>query len=389
VTRDATDAGASLLRHGPDQRRRDEALPSGPVLPGTALPDTALPDTALPDTVLPGTVPATRTAAENVEAVLPDCVQPGSVLTAKAAAENFPVALRLLPARYRQHLMAVYGFARTADDIGDRAPARDRLALLAELETDLRRLYRDQRASRPAAVVDAATADTAVNDAEANDAEGTGGAGDGGPRLPAVRLPAVRALGPAVAQCAIPMQPFLDLIEANRQDQVVSRYRTFDDLLGYCRLSANPVGRIVLHVFGCFSPRRAELSDSVCTALQLAEHWQDVAEDFRAGRVYLPLDDMAEHGCTEQDLAAAAAPPRLRELIAFEVGRARALLDAGAPLIGTLRGAPRAAVAGYVAGGRATLAAIAAADHDVLAATRRPGTARTAAELLLALARGR
>jgi squalene synthase HpnC len=211
------------------------------------------------------------------------------------------------------------------------------------------------------------------------------GAGDGeGPRLPAVR-----ALAATVTTCGVPIQPFLDLIEANRQDQVVARYRTFDDLLGYCRLSANPVGRVVLHVFGCFSPLRAELSDSICTALQLAEHWQDVAEDFRAGRIYLPLDDMARHGCAEQDLAAATAPPRVRALIAFEVGRARALLDAGAPLIGTLRGAPRAAVAGYVAGGRATLSAIAGADHDVLAATRRPGSVRTAAELLLAFARGR
>jgi len=349
VTRDAADAGASLLRNGPHLRRRDDAPPPGPVLPDSA--------------------PDARAAAGNFFPV----AQPDSVLTAKASAENFPVALRLLPARYRGHLMAVYGFARTADDIGDRAPAGDRLALLAELEADLRRLYRDRRAA-PAPSDDAAVASGADD----------GAADDGGPRLPAVR-----ALAPTVAQGAIPMQPFLDLIDANRHDQAVSRYPTFDDLLGYCRLSANPVGRIVLRVFGCFSPRRAELSDSVCTALQLAEHWQDVAEDFRAGRIYLPLDDMAGHGCTEQDLAAATAAPRLRALIAFETGRARALLDAGAPLIGTLHGAPRAAVAGYVAGGRATLAAIAAADHDVLAATRRPGTVRMAAELLLAFARGR
>src|SRR6202046_1587607 len=179
----------------------------------------------------------------------------------------------------------------------------------------------------------------------------------------------VRALGRVVTDCGIPMQPFADLIQATRQDQVVSRYQSFEELRGYCRLSANPVGRIVLHVFGCFSERRAELSDSVCTALQLAEHWQDVAEDFRADRIYLPAQDMKEFGCTEEDMSLGTAPAQVRALIVFETERATAMLDAGAPLIGTLRGAARVAVAGYVAGGRAALAAIAAAGHDV-----RPGT---------------
>jgi len=185
------------------------------------------------------------------------------------------------------------------------------------------------------------------------------------------------------------MRPFLDLILANRQDQVVSRYQSFEDLLGYCRLSANPVGRIVLHVFGSFSPQRAEMSDSICTALQLAEHWQDVAEDLRAGRIYLPARDMEAFGCTQEDLARASAAPPVRALIEFETGRAKALLDAGAPLIAALRGAARAAVAGYVAGGRAALAAIAAADHDVLRRVPRPRRRRVAGELLLAYARGR
>jgi squalene synthase HpnC len=192
-----------------------------------------------------------------------------------------------------------------------------------------------------------------------------------------------------VTDCGIPMQPFLDLIQANRQDQVVSRYQTFEDLVGYCRLSANPVGRIVLYVFGSFSAQRAELSDSICTALQLAEHWQDVAEDLRAGRIYLPAQDMDRFGCTQEDLAQASTPPQVRALIAFEAGRATALLDVGAPLIGTLRGAARAAVAGYVAGGRAALAAIAAADHDVLRLTPRPRKPYLAAQLVLAYARGR
>jgi len=288
-------------------------------------------------------------------------------VAAQAAGENFPVALRLLPRRYRRHLMAVYVFARTVDDTGDEAPVAERLGLLAELAEDVRRLY-----------------------ASLGDSSGLGGGensteqGTGPPRLAAVR-----GLARTVTECEIPAQPFIDLIRANQQDQVVTRYQTFDDLAGYCRLSANPVGQIVLHVFGCFTPARAEQSDLICTGLQLAEHWQDVAEDFRAGRIYLPLQDLAGHGCTEQDLAARQTAPMVRELLAFEVGRARSLIDSGAPLIGSLRGAARAAVAGYVAGGRAALAAIAAADYDVLARTPRPGRARAAAELAKAFARGR
>lgn len=200
---------------------------------------------------------------------------------------------------------------------------------------------------------------------------------------------AVRGLREAVSRCGIPMQPFLDLIEANRQDQVVTRYQTADDLFGYCRLSANPVGRVVLYIFNSFSAERAKLSDAICTGLQLAEHWQDVAEDYADGRVYLPAADMAEHGCAEQDLAEPHASPRLKKLMAFEVSRAKALLDAGAPLVGMLSGTARLAVAGYLAGGRAALAAIEAADYDVLAATPRPGKARTLAELTRALVRGR
>jgi squalene synthase HpnC len=315
-----------------------------------------------------------------------DAVDPGA---GRAAGENFPVALRLLPASRRQYLMAVYGFARTADDIGDQAPPDQRARLLDELEADLRRLYAGRDGARgPGADRDPGDESRAGTRARAD------GDGDGPPPTlggdgAEPRSHVVGALGPAVADCGIPMQPFLNLVQANRQDQVVSRYQTFEDLLGYCRLSANPVGRIVLYVFGSFSRERAELSDSICTALQLAEHWQDVAEDLGAGRIYLPAQDMDTFGCTEQDLAQPSAPPRVRALIAFETRRARALLDAGAPLIGTLRGAARAAVAGYVAGGRAALAAIAAADHDVLRATPRPRKRRVAAGLALAYARGR
>ena len=285
----------------------------------------------------------------------------------KAAAENFPVALRFLPRRYRDHLMAVYAYARTVDDIGDEAPRDQRMTLLAGLEEDLGRLY----------------AGTGTRAAAAT----SGGARAGAAGQP--RDPSVRGLAGVVTDCGIPPQPFLDLIRANQQDQVVTRYETFDDLLGYCTLSANPVGQIVLYVFGCSTPERARLSDSVCSGLQIVEHLQDVAEDFRAGRVYLPAVDMRRFGVTERDLAAQSASAQLRELIAFEAGRAAELISSGAPLIGQLRGAARIAVAGYLAGGRAALAAIAAADHDVLAATPKPGTGRTLRELASALVRGR
>lgn len=275
-------------------------------------------------------------------------------LSAKAAAENFPVALRLLPRRYRDHLMAVYRFARTVDDAGDEAPPEQRKQLLADLAEDLERLYTPKDGP------------------------------DGQPRDPAVR-----GLAAAVTDCAIPAQPFRDLIAANQQDQVVFRYQTFADLLGYCELSANPVGRIVLHVFGASTPERAGLSDCVCSGLQIVEHLQDVAEDFRAGRIYIPLDDLRSHGCTESELAASTASPQLRGLIAAEAEKAAALISAGSPLVGQLRGPARAAVAGYVAGGRAALAALARARYDVLAAPAKPSKGRTVAGLLSALVRGR
>jgi len=293
---------------------------------------------------------------------------------AKASAENFPVALRFLPRRHRGHLAAVYGFARSVDDMGDEAAPQERAALLDELEADVGRLYRMVYPGRGG---------------DRTGGETGGGPGNGAPDGGPPRLSAVRALAPAVVTCAIPAQPFYDLIAANRQDQVVSRYPTFGDLEDYCRLSANPVGRIVLHVFGAATPEREALSDRVCTALQLAEHWQDVAEDLRAGRIYLPQEDLERFGCTEDDLAAPRAAPRVRALMAFEERRARQLLGTGAPIVGTLSGAARLAVAGYVAGGRAALAAIAASGHDVLRATPRPGKARVAAEMVRAYATGK
>jgi squalene synthase HpnC len=262
---------------------------------------------------------------------------------AQAAAENFPVASRLLPRAQREHLLAIYGFARLVDDTGDEA-AGDRLALLDELERDLERVW--------------------------------GGA---------PRHPLLRRLQPTVVACGLEPPPFAALIDANRRDQLVHRYETIDDLLAYCALSANPVGELVLRVFGAATPERLRLSDAVCSGLQLVEHWQDVGEDLARGRVYVPAADLARFGCTADDLAIAPATPAVRRLMAFECARARRLLDRGAPLMRTLRGRPALAVAAFVAGGRSALGAIAAGGYDVLGASPRPTGGRRAAALLRTL----
>ncbi|WP_169946719.1 squalene synthase HpnC [Microbispora sp. H11081] len=248
-----------------------------------------------------------------------------------ARRENFPVAARLLPRAYRRDLMAVYCFARYVDDVGDEGDPAERPALLDAVEADLGRLY--------AGV--------------------------------SPRLPAVRALTPLVAGRGVPRAHFLHLVEANRRDQVVRRYDTFAQLLAYCELSANPVGRIVLHVFGAATPERARLSDRICSALQVIEHCQDVGEDHARGRVYLPGEDLRRFGCREADLAAPHASPRLRRAVALQARRAATLLDEGMPLLETLSGFARTAVAGYVAGGRAVLAALERGRHDVLGRTVR------------------
>jgi squalene synthase HpnC len=315
----------------------------------------------------------TAVASPSAEAI-------GSAAAAQASGENFPVALRLLPGRYRRRLEAVYGFARAVDDMGDEAPPDERAQLLDELEADLGRLYQFQ---------DPALREAPAQASPAQASPAQDGTPDAGPPGDGPRIGVVRALAAMVGECGVPQQVFADLIRANRQDQVVTRYPAFSDLAGYCELSANPVGRIVLYIFGAATPERMILSDRVCTALQLAEHWQDVAEDYRAGRIYLPAEDMERFGCAETDLAAPSAGPHLRALMAFEVERAGRLLDEGAPLVGNLRGSARVAVAGYVAGGRAALAAITAAGHDVLRATHKPRRGRLAKEMLRAYAAGR
>ncbi|MCN9241614.1 squalene synthase HpnC [Streptomyces sp. RY43-2] len=265
----------------------------------------------------------------------------------KAAEENFPVAPFFLPRVWRTDLMAVYGFARLVDDIGDGdlAPggadarllgvspqeAEDRLALLDAFEADLRRVFE----STP-------------------------------------KHPLLTRLQATVRRVDLTPQPFLDLIAANRQDQVVRRYETYDDLLAYCELSANPVGRLVLAVTGTSTPERVRRSEMICTALQIVEHLQDVAEDLGRDRIYLPLEDMKRFHVQEADLATRTAGASVRALVAYEAERARDLLNEGAPLVGSVHGRLRLLLAGFVAGGRAAIEAIVAAEHDVLPGPPKP-----------------
>jgi squalene synthase HpnC len=270
-----------------------------------------------------------------------------AAVMARAHTENFPVASRVLGRRVRADLLALYGFARLLDELGDsdELPPADRLAALDWLEGELDRAFAG-RAQHPLLV----------------------------------------ALQPTLRRRALAREPFARLIEANRVDQRVSRYETWEQLRGYCALSADPVGELVLAVLGAATPERIALSDSICTALQLLEHCQDVAEDLARGRIYLPAEDLVRFGCEPADLAQAHASGPLRDVLAFQVSRARALLDDGAPLIHTLRGRARIAVAAFVAGGHAALDAIERARYDVLPGpppVTRARRARTLAATLL------
>ena len=261
--------------------------------------------------------------------------------------ENFPVAMRAVGRENAAHLLAIYGFARLVDQVGDEAEG-DRPALLDALARELERVW------------------------------------DGEPEHPLLRQ-----LATTVRARNLPRGPFERLIAANRRDQEQVEYATFDELVDYCTLSANPVGELVLHVFRAATPERIALSDRICTGLQLVEHWQDVREDFERGRVYLPAEDRVRFGVTQHDLGASATGARVRELMAFEVDRARAWLDAGAPLVGTLRGRARLAVAGYVGGGRANARAIEDCGYDILAAAPKASKAAVLRTTLRTWRRGR
>jgi squalene synthase HpnC len=275
-----------------------------------------------------GTIASTPVALPGTDAVL-----------AQAGSENFAVASRLLPRAVRSHLLAVYGFARLADDIGDEAQG-DRLALLDWLAGELDRAGRGEATH-----------------------------------------PLLARLTPTIRQFELPLEPFHRLIEANRRDQSVRRYRTFEDLVDYCMLSAAPVGELVLRIFDVSTPARIALSDDVCIGLQIVEHIQDVAEDVARDRIYLPQRDLAAFGCAETELRAPHTTPRLRAVLRFESGRARRLLRSATPLARQLPLQSRIAVCGFAAGGLAALDAIDRAGYEVLDRPCRPRPLRLAAHL--------
>lgn len=262
----------------------------------------------------------------------------------RAGKENFPVASLLLPRDTRAALMKVYGYARFVDEIGD-SYAGDRLAALEWVDSEL------SRALSGAADVH----------------------------------PLVGGAAGLARSGRIAADPLFDLVQANRQDQTIHQYSTFEELLGYCELSANPVGRVVLQLFGVLTPERACFSDAICTGLQLVEHCQDVAEDARAGRVYLPAEDLRQFGVQVSELTLGGpGSPALRSAVAFEAKRARELLDRGAPLIGSLKGRLRFAVAGFWAGGHAAVDALEARGFALNAETR-PARRRLAWHIARAL----
>jgi squalene synthase HpnC len=266
----------------------------------------------------------------------------------RMARENFKVASRLLPVSVRSSLVAYYRYARMVDFLGDEYTG-DRRAALDWFDAETRRALAGQTGPVHPVVADAAESVT------------------------------ILGLDPSV---------LLDLVAANRLDQSRSEYATFTELLDYCQLSANPVGRFVLGLFGCDDEKRLRWSDSICTGLQLAEHWQDVVEDARVGRVYLPSDDLRRFDVSTSDLLRSPASPQWRALMVFEVARARRLLDEGRPLIASLRGVRRWAVAGFWAGGHAALDAIAMTDFDVSGGARRPDPLRVARHMAAAGSKG-
>lgn len=238
--------------------------------------------------------------------------------------ENFTVGSWLLPRHKRPHIYAIYAFCRGVDDLGDEYGG-DRLRALDAWESDLLRCY------------------------------------GGEPRHPYMI-----ALQQTIREFDIPREPFLRLVQANRMDQTVSRYPTYEDLDRYCMHSANPVGHLVLYVFGYRDEERQVLSDLTCTALQLANFWQDVARDHVKGRVYIPQEDMRRFGYTEEMLAEGVVNRQLRGLMAFEVDRAREMFRRGLPLVDTLDGRLKLDVALFSLGGMRVLNAIEAQGYDVL-----------------------
>jgi squalene synthase HpnC len=260
--------------------------------------------------------------------------------------ENFHVASWLLPKRLRPHFHSLYAYCRISDDLGDEVgdPAQS-LALLDLWGQELDRCYEGE-----------------------------------------ARHPVFVALGQTIASCEIPKQPFADLLTAFRQDQVVTRYQTMEAVLAYCRYSANPVGRLVLYACGYRDAERFALSDETCSALQLANFWQDVREDWQRGRVYLPQDAMSQSGVDDQTIAGGVATPAFRCLMQQQVEYARAMFVRGARLTGTVDKELAVDLDLFTRGGQEILRAIEQRQYDVLSARPTISKARKATLLLHALA---
>ena len=250
--------------------------------------------------------------------------------------ENFHVVSFLLPKRLHQDFYNVYAYCRWADDLGDETGDRDEsLRLLAWWRTELDAMYQG-RATHPV----------------------------------------FAALLPTVQRYAIPREPFADLIDAFVQDQTVSRYRNWDELFGYCRNSANPVGRLMLYLCGYSDQRRQCLSDATCTALQLANFWQDITVDQLKDRVYIPLDVMERHGCTVDDLFAHRFTPAFREVMREIVEKARDLFAEGMPLIGMVNRRLSLDLDLFSRGGLRVLDKIAQQDYNVNVLASRPSISK-------------
>lgn len=260
--------------------------------------------------------------------------------------ENFHVASWFLPRRLRPHFHAIYAYCRVSDDLGDEVGDRDAsLALLDLWGAELDACYRGE-----------------------------------------AHHPVFVALAETVRACEIPKEPFADLLVAFRQDQTVTRFATMDEVLGYCRYSANPVGRIVLYACGYRDDERFALSDKTCSALQLANFWQDIRVDYTKGRVYLPQSDLERFGVDEASLAAAQFTPQFRELMRFEVDYARSMFLAGLPLVGKVDPELALDIDLFSRGGLEILRAIERRNYDVLGARPAISKVRKVTLLLRALA---
>lgn len=268
--------------------------------------------------------------------------------------ENFSVATWFLPKHLHQHFFNVYAYCRISDDLGDEVgDSTVSLALLDRWEQELNATY-------------------SALDGGAGAAAGA----MGNAALPAsgARHPVFVALAETIQSCAIPKHEFSDLLTAFRHDQTVTRYETFDELLGYCRNSANPVGHLVLYLCGYRDEERQRLSDFTCTALQLANFWQDVSVDWKKGRVYLPLEDLRRFGAYEAQIEEGIFNGHFRDLMRFEVERARQWFEHGLPLVKMVNRSLALDLELFSRGGLAILQAIEKQDFNVLA--RRPSLGR-------------